>query len=106
MSPASLVRDDASDSQDSAHADALGQGGLVLEDLKGLGGAGVRDRGVSAARRARGRMEYRLEEPVKRFQPGPALVPATPSLGPRILTDMAGTAYSSSVARRAGGELK
>jgi hypothetical protein len=33
ISPASLVRDHASNSHDSAHADALRQGGLVLGSL-------------------------------------------------------------------------
>lgn len=44
MLPASLFGDDASDSHDSATADALRQRGLVLGSLKDLGGAGMRTR--------------------------------------------------------------
>lgn len=44
MLPASLFRDNASDSHDSASADALRQRGLVLRGLKDLGGAGMRTR--------------------------------------------------------------
>lgn len=44
MLPASLFRDNASDSHDSAGADALRQRGLVLGGLKDLGGAGMRTR--------------------------------------------------------------
>lgn len=47
MLPASLFRDDASDSHDSASADALRQRGLVLGSLKDLGGAGMRTRETS-----------------------------------------------------------
>lgn len=44
MSPASLFRDNSSNSHDSARADTLRQRGLVVGGLKDLGGAEMRTR--------------------------------------------------------------